>query len=215
MRHAAAGAGTGLYDLEACDGRESTGTRLVDGCDRPAGGNELRATPKGDSPNRESALHPFVGSAQLPQSIDPTVGGLLPEAEGPTLMDEEEALREYGLRSLGGDSEVWDDISGEPLPAAAVRTARAEEVAFMEEWGCWTRAPYEEAVTCGGRKPIATRWVDVNKGDAASPDVRSRLVAKDFAGQRDDSFFAATPPLEALRMLISDMMSGSSAVQRR
>ena len=72
---------------------------------------------------------------------------------------------------------------------------------------------YEEAVKCGGRKPIATRWVDVNKGDAASPDVRSRLVAKDFAVHRDDSFFAATPPLEALRMLISDMMTevGSGA----
>ena len=38
--------------------------------------------------------------------------------------------------------------------------------------------------------------------------MRSRLAAKDFAGQRDDSFFAATPPLEALRLLISDMMSG-------
>ena len=66
---------------------------------------------------------------------------------------------------------------------------------------------YEEAVKCGGRKPIAMRWVDVNRGDAASPDVRSRLVAKDFAFHRDDSFFAATPPFEALRMLISDMMS--------
>ena len=63
----------------------------------------------------------------------------------------------------------------------------------------------------GGRTPIATRWVDVNKGDAATPDVRSRLVAKDFAGARDDSFFAATPPLEALRMLLSDMMSGVSS----
>ena len=27
-------------------------------------------------------------------------------------------------------------------------------------------------------------------------------------GHRDDAFFAATPPLEALRLLISDMMSG-------
>ena len=38
-------------------------------------------------------------------------------------------------------------------------------------------------------------------------------MAKDFAVHRDDSFFAATPPLEALRMLISDMMAevGSGA----
>ena len=62
----------------------------------------------------------------------------------------------------------------------------------------------------GGRRPIATRWVDANKGDAATPDVRSRLVAKDFANTRDDAFFAATPPLEALRLLLSDMMSGTA-----
>ena len=48
----------------------------------------------------------------------------------------------------------------------------------------------------------------MNKGDEATPDVRSRLAAKDFAGRRDDAFFAATPPLEALRLLISDLMSG-------
>ena len=79
----------------------------------------------------------------------------------------------------------------------------------MENWGCWQRVTRDEAARRGGRKPIATRWVDVNKGDSQSPDVRSRLVAKDFAGHRDDSFFAATPPLEALRLLISDMVSGS------
>ena len=107
---------------------------------------------------------PIEGSARLPQSIDRPVGGLLPAAEGAALMDEDEALREYGLRSLGGDPEVWDEISGEVLPSEAVRAARAEEVAFMEEWGCWTRVSYEEAVRCGGRKPIATRWVDANQG---------------------------------------------------
>ena len=86
-------------------------------------------------PLEGSALHPLEGSARLPQSIDQPVGGLLPEAEGTTLMDEEEAFREYGLRSLGGDPEVWGDVSGEPLPIDAARAARAEEVAFMEEWG--------------------------------------------------------------------------------
>ena len=56
VRQAAAGDGTGLYDLAADDGdqEETTCTRLVgDGCDRPAGGNELRATPNGDPPDRE------------------------------------------------------------------------------------------------------------------------------------------------------------------
>ena len=62
MRQAAAGDGAGLYNLAADDGdqEETTCTRLVgDGCYRPAGGNELRATPNGDPPI-ESAVAPIA-----------------------------------------------------------------------------------------------------------------------------------------------------------
>ena len=52
-------------------------------------------------------------------------------------------------------------------------------------------------------KPIPTRWVDVNKGDRVNPDYRSRLVAQEFASQKRDDLFAATPPLEALKALLS------------
>ena len=47
------------------------------------------------------------------------------------------------------------------------------------------------------------RWVDVNKGDATKPDYRSRLVGQEFATYKDDSLYVSTPPLEALRMVIS------------
>ena len=47
------------------------------------------------------------------------------------------------------------------------------------------------------------RWVDVNKGDEAAPNYRSRLVGKEFKTTPDDSLYAATPPLEALRFVIS------------
>jgi hypothetical protein len=50
--------------------------------------------------------------------------------------------------------------------------------------------------------------VDVNKGDLTRPVVRSRFVAKELADKRSDEFFAATPPLEALRMLLSHTASG-------
>ena len=54
-----------------------------------------------------------------------------------------------------------------------------------------------------GEKVIGVRWIDINKGDTLNPDYRSRLVAKDFKkGDRPD-LFAATPPLEALKMIIS------------
>jgi hypothetical protein len=56
-----------------------------------------------------------------------------------------------------------------------------------------------------GKGPTSVRWVDVNKADEGGMEVRCRLVARDFRGAdrgRDD-LFAATPPLEAKRMLLS------------
>ncbi len=41
--------------------------------------------------------------------------------------------------------------------------------------------------------------------------VRSRCVAKEFANVRSDDFFAAIPPFEALRMLLSHVASGRSS----
>ena len=90
------------------------------------------------------------------------------------LPDEDGAFREYRLGNLGAAEcwdEYWDEVAGANLPAYQVRKARAEEVAFMEDWKCWKRVSKEEAYRCGGRRPIATRWVDVNKGDSETPDV--------------------------------------------
>ena len=54
-----------------------------------------------------------------------------------------------------------------------------------------------------GGKIIGVRWVDVNKGDSTDPDYRSRLVGREFSICRDDALYDATPPLEALRLIIS------------
>jgi hypothetical protein len=53
--------------------------------------------------------------------------------------------------------------------------------------------------------------VDVNKGDEESPNVRCRYVAKEIAYYKNDDFFAAMPPLETLRMLISRAATGRSS----
>ena len=54
-----------------------------------------------------------------------------------------------------------------------------------------------------GGKIIDLKWIDANKGDAANPVYRSRLVGREFNTHRDDAMFAATPPIEALRAIIS------------
>ena len=64
--------------------------------------------------------------------------------------------------------------------------------------------PIAEAWQKRGRGPIRGKWVDRNKGDTQSPLVRSRYVACEVNTYKDESLFAATPPLEALRLLLSD-----------
>ena len=45
--------------------------------------------------------------------------------------------------------------------------------------------------------------MDVNKGDEQNPKYGSRLVAREIRKPGEDSIFAPTPPLEALRTVLS------------
>ena len=63
----------------------------------------------------------------------------------------------------------------------------------VNESECWKQT---------GRPPIKVRWIDVNKGDTKEPNYRSRLVAKEINTYKRDDLFAATPPLEALKMVL-------------
>ena len=107
-----------------------------------------------------------------------------------------------------GSQEFWDEVSGEKLPAPLVHAARKEEIAFMQDWQVWEVVPIEQCNQRAGKKPFGRRWVDVNKGDSSAPDVRCRYVAKEIATYKDDAFSSSTPPLEALRMLLSHAASG-------
>ena len=67
---------------------------------------------------------------------------------------------------------------------------------------------------------IPTRWVDVNKGDKEHVVIRSRAVAQEprrvstLAADDVANTFAATPPLEGFRSLISRMMSQSGNAEQ-
>ena len=64
-------------------------------------------------------------------------------------------------------------------------------------------APIAECVKVTGKPPIGTRWIDTNKGDSLKPNSRSRLVAKEYKVNSQPELFAATPPTECMRLLIS------------
>ena len=66
--------------------------------------------------------------------------------------------------------------------------------------------------TAKGWNIIKTRWIDINKGDDDHPNYRSRMVGKEFNDREIEGLFAATPPLEALRLILSWAATGTGIV---
>ena len=99
--------------------------------------------------------------------------------------------------------EFCDNISGEWIDPGMVRKARREEMLEFAKHGVYVKVPVEECLSKTGAGPIGTRWVDVNKGDKVHPEYRSRLVAQEIKVDKREDLFAATPPLEAKKMLMS------------
>ena len=80
-----------------------------------------------------------------------------------------------------------------------------EEVEEVYRTNLNTNVPTKECYDVTGKGPISTKWVDINKCDDVNPYCRSCIVAREKKANdiyRDD-LFAATPPLEATKMLFS------------
>ena len=74
--------------------------------------------------------------------------------------------------------------------------------------GVYDKVDIAEAWKETGKAPIAVRWVDINKGDSKTPLYRSRLVAKEFNTGVNQELYAATPPSECLRLMLSLLAGG-------
>ena len=107
----------------------------------------------------------------------------------------------------GGD--FWDDRTGMPWDSEKVRAARAEELRELDR-RVWGEADVQESWNKKERGPMAVRWVDVGKGFGV---YRSWLVEKDFKPKSkvndQEGLFAATPPLELVKMVIVKAAKGS------
>ena len=107
----------------------------------------------------------------------------------------------------------YDEVTGLPLDPKQVADAIKEELMFMRELQVY-HGDLVSYLDKSGLKAIGTRWVYTNKGDVANPFIRARLVAQGtkrviyLTPEDASSTFAATPPLEGLKVMLSRCMAG-------
>ena len=103
------------------------------------------------------------------------------------------------------DEMAFDDQSGAVLDPKLMRAARTAEIAYFRSMNVYTKVPIAECWKMTGSEPISVRWVDINKGDTLCPNYRSRLVAREFNTSVKPEWYAATPPSETLRLMLSKL----------
>ena len=106
------------------------------------------------------------------------------------------------LYTKNGEVIATDDVNDVDLEPELVLEARAVEMSFFKKMGVYTRVKRSEMQKCPG-KMISTKWIDTNKGDRDNPNYRSRLVGREFNEGHNDLLYASTPPLEAMRLILS------------
>ena len=98
--------------------------------------------------------------------------------------------------------DFFDDVTGQELDKELATEARKLEMKFFRDMKVYEKVPRWHAAR-DGCKVITTRWLDVNKGDRKNPNYRSRLVGREIKTDSRLDLFAATPPLESLRLMCS------------
>ena len=113
------------------------------------------------------------------------------------------------------DEKFYDEVTGKVLKYEKVIAARMEEIEGLIKMGVWEVVPLRDCLNRTQRRPIKGRWVDINKGDDHLEQYRSRYVARELRHQHGgtgrEGLFAAMPPIEGLRLLISHTMSRKDA----
>ena len=95
------------------------------------------------------------------------------------------------------------------MEAGLVAKGREAEMDFLQkDLGAWSYDKIENCVRETGKQPMT--WVDINKGDDMRPNVRCRLCVQETKRRSPMDIvdtFSATPPYEALRLMVSMTMT--------
>ena len=97
-----------------------------------------------------------------------------------------------------------DEYTKQPSPTHLVRDASTDELNYLNE-KAWELTTMTAAQATPEGKLVRTRWEICNKGDQEEFDIRARLVACEINHYKADEFYASTLPLEAKRLIRSQM----------
>lgn len=81
--------------------------------------------------------------------------------------------------------------------------ARQTEMEEVYAHKVYYKVPLQECYDVTGGEPVGTKWLEINKRDEDDYIRRARLVAQELAKKKLKTIFAATPPWEAKKMLLS------------
>ena len=128
-------------------------------------------------------------------------------AEAARKVTGQEELGRSPSEMLHEDEYAEDDQSGGELIPELVKEARKSEIDYFRSMEVYDKFAIQECLDVTGCDPISVRWVDINKGDSLCPNYRSRLVAREFNTSDKPEWYAATPPGETLRIMLSKLAS--------
>eukprot|EP00971_Amphidinium_carterae_P283385 5625998-Amphidinium_carterae.1 len=155
--------------------------------------------PPAEAPGNEAMVQMMCACAASSETAAQVlgVGGVADDC-----MHEEEDLewQRVSLPSGGGE-----EVSVDP---ALVQAARKEELTIFAEMNVYERIEKKSVQWTPETVFVGTRWVDTNKGTKSCPEIRSRLVAQEFAHTKRDDLYAGTPPLVMFRILCH-LLSGA------
>ncbi len=180
----------GLYDCQA-----TNGTSIVETISKKMGEDMYDAA-------RRHVAYTRDGMLDVGGTID--IGNIEHEGDDTDDIDERITMDENGHWERLGNNAKWvayDDVTGTTLCPEKVKIARQEELEYFKHMHVYDVVKREVA-TSKNKKIIGVRWIDINKGDNNETNYRSRLVGKEFNQSACPELFAATPPIEALKVLL-------------
>ena len=116
---------------------------------------------------------------------------------------------EQELLSVVWEGWRWDENKGGWLDPDLCAKARQEEVEYIRRHKMYTRVSRETCIRETGKAPIKTGWAETDKGQPGKPHVRARRVAKAYKTHARPELHAPTPPLVALKVVLSEMATGT------